>query len=43
MSATKPRLTAEERRAAVLECACGIFSKGSYRGTTILQLDDSKA
>ena len=34
MSATKPRLTAEERRAAVLECACGIFSKGSYRGTT---------
>jgi AcrR family transcriptional regulator len=38
MSATKPRLTAEERRAAVLECACGIFSKGSYRGTTTAEI-----
>ena len=38
MSVTKPRLTAEERRAAVLECACGIFSKGSYRGTTTAEI-----
>jgi TetR/AcrR family transcriptional regulator len=38
MSATKPRLTAEERRAAVLECACAIFSKGSYRGTTTAEI-----
>jgi AcrR family transcriptional regulator len=38
MSATKPRLTAEERRAAVLECACVIFSKGSYRGTTTAEI-----
>ena len=35
MSAVRGRLSAEERRAAVLDCACGIFSKGSYRGTTI--------
>lgn len=28
------RLSAEERKAAVLDCACGIFSSGSYRGTT---------
>lgn len=28
------RLPAEERKAAVLDCACGIFSAGSYRGTT---------
>ncbi len=38
MSATRPRLTAEERRAAVLDCACGIFSKGSYRGTTTAEI-----
>ena len=38
MSSTKPRLTAEERRAAVLDCACGIFSKGSYRGTTTAEI-----
>jgi TetR/AcrR family transcriptional regulator len=28
------RLPAKERKAAVLDCACGIFSSGSYRGTT---------
>ncbi len=28
------RLPAKERKAAVLDCACGIFSTGSYRGTT---------
>ena len=38
MSATKPRLSADERRAAVLDCACGVFSKGSYRGTTTAEI-----
>jgi TetR/AcrR family transcriptional regulator len=38
MSTTRPRLTAEERRAAVLDCACGIFTKGSYRGTTTAEI-----
>lgn len=38
MSATRPRLTAEERRAAVLECACQIFSKGSYRSATTAEI-----
>lgn len=38
MTSTRPRLTAEERRAAVLDCACGIFSKGSYRGTTTAEI-----
>jgi AcrR family transcriptional regulator len=32
------RLPAEERKAAVLECACGIFSSGSYRGTTTAEI-----
>jgi AcrR family transcriptional regulator len=32
------RLSAEERKAAVLECACGIFSGGSYRGTTTAEI-----
>ena len=34
MSATRPRLAALERRQAILETACGIFSAGSYRGVT---------
>jgi TetR/AcrR family transcriptional regulator len=38
VSSTRPRLTAEERRAAVLDCACGIFAKGSYRGTTTAEI-----
>jgi AcrR family transcriptional regulator len=38
MSATKPRLTAEERRAAVLQCACQIFSMGSYHGATTAEI-----
>jgi AcrR family transcriptional regulator len=38
VSATKPRLSAEERRAAVLDCASGIFTKGSYRGTTTAEI-----
>lgn len=32
------RLSAEERRANVLDCACGIFSSGSYRGTTTAEI-----
>jgi len=32
------RLPAEERKAAVLACACGIFSTGSYRGTTTAEI-----
>ena len=38
MSATRPRLAAIERRAAVLDAACRIFSKGSYRGTTTAEI-----
>ena len=32
------RLPAEQRKAAVLECACGMFSSGSYRGTTTAEI-----
>ncbi len=32
------RLPAEERRAALLETACRLFSEGSYRGTTTADL-----
>ena len=32
------RLPAEERKAAVLDCACGIFQAGSYRGTTTAEI-----
>ncbi|MEK6274598.1 MAG: TetR/AcrR family transcriptional regulator [Actinomycetota bacterium] len=32
------RLPAVERKAAVLDCACGIFSTGSYRGTTTAEI-----
>jgi AcrR family transcriptional regulator len=38
MSTTRPRLAAMERRAAVLDTACRIFSKGSYRGTTTAEI-----
>jgi AcrR family transcriptional regulator len=34
MSVTRPRLRAEERRQVVLEAACRVFSKSSYRGAT---------
>jgi AcrR family transcriptional regulator len=34
VSATRPRLAAVERRQAILETACRIFSAGSYRGVT---------
>jgi AcrR family transcriptional regulator len=36
--ATKARLSAEERRAAVLEVACQIFAKGSYHGATTSEI-----
>jgi AcrR family transcriptional regulator len=32
------RLPAAERRAAVLDCACRVFSNGSYRGTTTAEI-----
>jgi AcrR family transcriptional regulator len=32
------RLPAPERRAALVECACRVFSQGSYRGTTTAEL-----
>ena len=32
------RLPAKERKAAVLDCACGLFSSGSYRGTTTAEI-----
>jgi AcrR family transcriptional regulator len=38
MSTTKGRLSAEERRAAVLDCACQIFSKESYHGATTAEI-----
>ena len=38
MSTTRPRLSAEARRAAVLEVACRHFSKGSYHGVTTAEI-----
>jgi TetR/AcrR family transcriptional regulator len=32
------RLPAEERRAALLSCACRVFAGGSYRGTTTAEI-----
>ena len=32
------RLPATERRAALLETACGVFARGSYRGTTTAEI-----
>ena len=34
----RARLPAQERKASVLDCACGIFSTGSYRGTTTAEI-----
>lgn len=36
--ATSSRLTAAERRASLLDCACEVFSRRSYRGTTTAYL-----
>ena len=38
MSATKARLTAEERRQAVLDTACRVFFASSYRGATTAEI-----
>jgi TetR/AcrR family transcriptional regulator len=32
------RLPAEERRAALLECACRVFADGTYKGTTTAEI-----
>ncbi len=38
MTAQRTRLPAEERRLAVLEAACAIFCRGTYRGTTTAEI-----
>jgi AcrR family transcriptional regulator len=38
VSAQRVRLPAEERRAAVLEAACTIFCRGTYRSTTTAEI-----
>jgi AcrR family transcriptional regulator len=38
VSATRPRLAAEERRADLIDCGCRVFSRGSYRGTTTAEI-----
>jgi AcrR family transcriptional regulator len=38
LSEARLRLTAQERRAAVLATACRVFSKGSYRGATTAEI-----
>jgi len=37
-TAARPRLRAEERRQAVLDAACHVFSKSSYRGATTAEI-----
>ena len=34
----RPRLAAEERRALLLDTACQVFSRGSYRGVTTAEI-----
>jgi AcrR family transcriptional regulator len=38
MSTMRPRLRAEERRAAVLDTACRVFGRCSYRGATTAEI-----
>jgi AcrR family transcriptional regulator len=38
MTQTKQRLTADARRAAVLDTACVVFSRSSYRGATTAEI-----
>lgn len=38
MTTTKTRLNAEDRRKAVLDTACRVFSKKSYRGATTAEI-----
>ena len=35
---SRTRLPGPERRAAVLSCACNVFSRGSYHGTTTAEI-----
>ena len=41
MTQTKQRLSAVERRAAVLDSACGAFSAASYRGATTAEIAEA--
>ena len=38
MTVSRTRLPASERRAAVLECACRVFSRASYHGATTAEI-----
>ena len=38
MTEARIRLTATERRASVVETACRVFAKSSYRGSTTAQI-----
>jgi AcrR family transcriptional regulator len=38
MSATRPRMPAEERRQCVLGAACRVFARSSYRGATTAEI-----
>ena len=38
MTQTRQRLSAEARRQAVLDTACGVFAASSYRGATTAQI-----
>jgi AcrR family transcriptional regulator len=38
VSVTRPRLSAEDRRQAVLDTACGVFFRKSYRGATTAEI-----
>jgi len=38
MTVARPRLAAEERRAHLLDVACHVFSRGSYRGVTTAEI-----
>ncbi len=38
MTDSRTRLPASERRAAVLECACRVFSRASYHGATTAEI-----
>lgn len=38
MSVTRPRLSAQERRQAVLDTACRVFFQSSYRGATTAEI-----
>src|SRR5438094_7460926 len=38
MTQTRQRLTAEARRQAVLDTACRVFSRSSYRGATTAEI-----